>query len=68
MFTNFWGKVNSALHSNKALKSFKHLFEGGHVMYFAAVFFEAHGSYALIGGGMAFLVVLNLWLHFSNEA
>lgn len=41
-------------------------FELVHVGYFSAVFVEAHGLYAIMGGAMALLVVLNWFFHFIS--
>jgi hypothetical protein len=42
-----------------------HVFHGMHGVYFGAVFLEAHGFYAITGGAMLVLLVLNYFLHFD---
>ena len=40
---------------------------GIHSLYFMAVAIEGHGYYAMCGGVLAVLAVLNVFLHFEGE-
>ena len=40
---------------------------GIHSLYFLAVAIEGHGFYAMAGGVLAVLAVLNVFLHFEGE-
>lgn len=40
---------------------------GIHSLYFMAVAVEGHGYYAMCGGVLAILSVLNVFLHFDGE-
>ena len=40
---------------------------GIHTSYFALVFIEGHGLYAVTGGMLCLLSIANFFLHFSGE-
>lgn len=43
-----------------------HSYKVGHTSYFAFVFLEGHGYYALIGGFLFVLSVLDVFFHFEG--
>lgn len=46
---------------------FSHTFHVGHTCYFCAVFIEAKGTYGLIAGGLFFMSLIALYMHFDLE-
>lgn len=40
-------------------------YKGGHTAYFALVYLEGHGLYAVTGGALFLLAVLDWFLHFE---
>lgn len=40
---------------------------GIHTSYFALVFVEGHGLYAMAGGALCLLSIANFFLHFTGE-
>jgi hypothetical protein len=55
-------------HKPSAHKLGAHAYVGGHLGYFISVAFEGHGYYALFGGFMFVMVLLNCFFHFAEEA
>lgn len=61
-----WNKIKNVKFTIPTKHDLLHSsYKGGHTTYFLAVFIEGHGFYALTGGFLFALCILDFFIHFE---